>query len=74
MLVGKYSQERRTHLNIQISVQDRGGVLFQTADIREYFEKLKSDANKDIGPKDNVEKDSDTPIKKGDGVEARPLF
>ena len=41
----------RTHLKIRISVQNRGGALFQTGDILEYFEDLKQDANKDIGPK-----------------------
>ena len=45
----------RTHLKIRISVQNRGGVFFQTGDILEYFEDLKQGANKDVGPKDNFE-------------------
>jgi hypothetical protein len=31
----------RTHLNIRISVQNRGGVLFQTTGLRAYFGALK---------------------------------
>ena len=50
-----FAHEYRSHLKNRILVQDRDGVKFQTGGILQYFEDLKRDTNKEIGPKDIFE-------------------
>jgi len=44
-----------SHLKKRILVQNRGGAVFQTGGILEYFEDLKQGTNKEFGPKDFFE-------------------
>jgi hypothetical protein len=45
----------RSHLKKRILVQNRGGAVFQTGGILQYFEDLKQGTNKEFGPKDFFE-------------------
>ena len=45
----------RGYLKNRISVQNRGGAVFQTGGILQYFEDLKQGTNKELGPKDIFE-------------------
>ena len=49
----------RIHFKNRILVQDRGGAEFKTGGILLYVEDFKRGTNKDIGPKDIFEMDSD---------------
>jgi hypothetical protein len=53
-----WSLSFRTYLKNRILVQDPGGTEFLTGGILLYVEDLKRGTNKDIGPKDIFEMDS----------------